>query len=239
MKKPPGVVLYDGPSILDGEPIIVIATFQSQNAKTGNMLQTWIMRKDIHPEEARHAGADVSVCGDCPHRGIIKDGRNIQRSCYVAIEKAPSNIWKSFHRGSYPAYDKDLHKSLFHHRSIRWGAYGDPCLIPEQVVVHISALVDAHTGYTHQWRDPRFIWAQAYFQASCDSLHDYFDASHNGWGTFRVVPKEPANEVRWAGVHCPADQRKGEVHCFSCKMCNGSNQRHVWIPAHGRGAAHV
>ena len=237
-KSPAGVVLYDGPSILDGQPIIIIATFKSQNAKTGDMIQTWIMRKDIHPLDAIHAGADSSVCGSCPHRGIVEDGRNSKRSCYVAIEKAPSNIWKSYHKGNYVPYDSSTVK-YFQGRKIRWGAYGDPSLIPESVVSFLSLMCEGHTGYTHLWRDPRFAWAKAYFQASCDSLRDYMDASTTGWGTFRVVPKEPANDVRWAGVHCPADQRKGDVFCLSCTMCNGKTSRHVWIPAHGRGAVHV
>jgi len=33
-----GVVLYEGPSMLDGEPIVVIATLKSSNIKTGNMV---------------------------------------------------------------------------------------------------------------------------------------------------------------------------------------------------------
>jgi hypothetical protein len=43
-----GVVLYEGPSELDGKPIVVVATFNSVNDKTGNMVQTWIIRSDMH-----------------------------------------------------------------------------------------------------------------------------------------------------------------------------------------------
>jgi hypothetical protein len=35
-----GVILYDGPSMLDGEPIVVIATLETSNRKTGQMVQT-------------------------------------------------------------------------------------------------------------------------------------------------------------------------------------------------------
>ena len=54
MSNPNGVVIYDGPSLIDGKPILCILTVlirKSKNPKTVNMLQTWIVRKDIHPWE--------------------------------------------------------------------------------------------------------------------------------------------------------------------------------------------
>jgi hypothetical protein len=86
MQKPNGLVLYRGPSQLDGAPIIVVATGiagASRNAKTGDLIQTWILREDISPTEAVKTGADASICGTCPHRGTISEGKNIGRSCYV------------------------------------------------------------------------------------------------------------------------------------------------------------
>ena len=54
-----GVVLYDGPSKLDrSKNVIVIATFSSQNRKTGDMIQTWILVKDHTPVAASKIGAD-------------------------------------------------------------------------------------------------------------------------------------------------------------------------------------
>ena len=53
-----GVILYEGPSLLDGEPIVAILTglrSSSCNRKTGAMLQTWIMRADVSPAEAGEA----------------------------------------------------------------------------------------------------------------------------------------------------------------------------------------
>lgn len=64
-----GYVLYDGPSAFDGEPIIVVATLASENVKTGGMVQTWVLRKDMSPQEAIDTGGDYSICGDCVHRG--------------------------------------------------------------------------------------------------------------------------------------------------------------------------
>lgn len=47
-----GMIIYRGPSLLDGAPIVAIATGldgKHRNSKTGNMVQTWIMRDDIAP----------------------------------------------------------------------------------------------------------------------------------------------------------------------------------------------
>ena len=52
MPNPNGRILYEGPSMLDGAPIVVIATGfaeRSGNDKTGAMIQTWILRADIPP----------------------------------------------------------------------------------------------------------------------------------------------------------------------------------------------
>ena len=84
-----GFIFYRGKSPIDGAPLIGIATLTSDNRKTGDMVQTWILREDISPTMARSTGADRSFCGDCPVRG----------PCYVNWGQAPLNIWKTYHRG--------------------------------------------------------------------------------------------------------------------------------------------
>ena len=67
-----GVIIWEGASAIDGAPIRVIATglkTSSHNAKTGDLIQTWILRADMTPQEAVDSGADESICGGCPHRG--------------------------------------------------------------------------------------------------------------------------------------------------------------------------
>jgi hypothetical protein len=63
MKKPSGVILYQGPSLLDGAPIVVIATGlnASSNSKTGDMVQTHIIRADMLPMDAIYNGEDSVV----------------------------------------------------------------------------------------------------------------------------------------------------------------------------------
>ena len=81
--KQKGFILYDGPSVLDGAPIVVIATLETSNAKTGAMVQTWILRGDIEPHQAVKTGEDASVCGNCPQR------HNTGGACYVMTHQAP------------------------------------------------------------------------------------------------------------------------------------------------------
>ena len=66
-------IIYKGPSLLDGKPIVVIATYSTRNPKTGNALQTYILCEKIDPREASKTGADYSICGDCNLRGTPTD----------------------------------------------------------------------------------------------------------------------------------------------------------------------
>lgn len=49
MSKPRGFIFYRGFSPVDGAPIVGIAVLKSKNTKTGNMIQTYILRVDVHP----------------------------------------------------------------------------------------------------------------------------------------------------------------------------------------------
>ena len=49
-------IIYQGPSLLDGLPIVAIATYSDKNTKTGKVLQTYIMRSDISPLDASKTG---------------------------------------------------------------------------------------------------------------------------------------------------------------------------------------
>jgi hypothetical protein len=239
MKKPNGVVLYRGPSMLDGAPIVVIATGiakRSRNGKTGDIVQTWILREDMSPKDAVNSGDDASICGNCPHRGtlvtVIKNGvevtKNVNRSCYVTIFQAPRNIWSSYHRGIYRAYQEgDLAG-----RKVRLGAYGDPAAVPASVWQDVLATASGWTGYTHQWREHDAL--QAYVMASCDTMQDYIDAKTAGWRTFRV--RAATDPMASLEIKCPASAEAGKrTSCASCLLCGGTSKlaKDIAIIAHG------
>ena len=56
------MIVWQGVSELDGvTPVVVLASFESANVKTGNMVQTWILRADIAPNVAIREGSDTAV----------------------------------------------------------------------------------------------------------------------------------------------------------------------------------
>ena len=81
-----GLVLWSGPSALNGYPIVVVATFASSNRKTGDMIQVWVLTADKAPIDAYKDGTDDAVCGDCKHRQSLGGG------CYVTIANAPQAV---------------------------------------------------------------------------------------------------------------------------------------------------
>lgn len=237
MPKPNGAVIYRGPSMLDGAPIVVIATGLakgSSNEKTGNgLVQTWIIREDVSPTDAVNSGADASVCGGCVHRGRIENGRNVGRSCYVTVFQAPLNVWKSYHRGIYAdATNADLGE-LFAGRGVRLGSYGDPAAVPLSVWSRAMARAAFHTGYTHQWS--RFPEMAQWCMASCDTPSERIQAKMLGFRTFRV--RGVAEIVEEREIVCPASKEAGfKTTCDLCKACGGLTAKakaDVVIAAHG------
>ena len=235
-RKPRGVIVDRGISPIDGAPYVSIATLHSENSKTGDMVQVFILRPDVHPLDAIASGDDRTICGDCPHRRRWSDELSrYVRSCYVYVGKSVGAVWRAFARGSYPEYDPTLHARYFRGRRIRWGAYGDPAILTESVVRDLTALADGHTGYTHQWRHSWAQWARGFFQASCDSFADYLAASDIGWRTFAVVPKGAAS---YSGKLCPATAADSQAQCLTCRLCDGA-KTDIYVEAHGLGATYV
>lgn len=232
-----GAILWEGKSAIDGAPIMLIATGlkkSSSNEKTGNLVQTWILRSDIHPQEAVDTGADESICGNCPHRGEIVDGKNKGRACYVTIFQAPRNIYETSKRGVYPRIKGDKARAILAGRNVRLGAYGDPAAIPFHVWARILADAARGTGYTHQWKacDSRFA---RYCMASADNAQEAIDAQAKGYRTFRVGT--PAEKIARGEFLCPASKEAGaKVNCAQCLACGGNsspNKSSVFIPVHG------
>ena len=225
MPTPNGYILYQGLSKFDGTPIVVIATLKTENKKTGDMIQTWILPQDQHPGVGFWEKTNQSIRGDCVH---LKD-----QSCYVNWGQAPTSVWKAYKRGSYPLLDAAGILAL-QGKKIRFGAAGDPAMAPAYIWKELAAMASEHTGYTHQWRQP---WAQdlkRYVQASCDSFKDYLDASAHGWKCFRVLRP---NETKQPGeVHCQAStEMDNKTDCATCHLCNGATAN-VTINVHGSRA---
>ncbi len=214
-RKVQGVVLHRGPSLLDGSPIVVVAVGldrKSKNAKTGAAVQTYILSdQGENPLQAVNSGADRSVCGDCPHRGL---------TCYVNLARAPLAVYRAVQRGSYPLFHPPAHLHLFAGRFVRLGAYGDPAAVPLRVWRLICGVATHWTGYTHQWRicDQEL---RHYCMASVETAHQRERAVAMGWRTFRVrLAQEPLEPGEFS---CPASEEEGRrLTCEQCGACDGA-----------------
>lgn len=246
MSRSLGYVLWEGPSRLDGTPIVAIATGlglrASSNRKTGDMVQVWILPASVDPLTAVRTGDDAAVCGDCPLRGI---GGNA-RACYVTMHQAPLAVWRTWKAGRY----KPAPRSLRFRLPLRWGTYGDPAALPASVVARWTRRADAGwTGYSHSWRTlkgrDRAV-LRSTVMASCDSAQDERDAAALGWRTFRIVPDDGGRSLRRRRtdptlpkvVHCPA-VATGST-CGECQLCDGAHgptdrRRSIVLEAHGPG----
>lgn len=232
-----GVVLFEGPSQIDGAPIVCVATGfdqPSMNHKTGPMVQTWILRRDVSPEAAVADGSDVSVCGDCKLRGIVQrlpNGEQVNRyrGCYVFVGQAPQKVWDAWRAGYYLGQRETLNdlEVLLRGRMVRFGSYGDPCAVPIEywrgAMLALIGTGGGWTGYTHQWQDLRFKEYRSLLMASVDSEAERKLASSMGWRTFRVAATgaPPAKEE----FHCPASAEEGyRKTCRECMACDGSKK---------------
>lgn len=248
----PGFIFYEGPSRIDGAPIVGVATWESKNAKTGDLVQTWILRADVNPIQAINTGADSSICGDCPFRGklvkppenskasLLYESTNVERNCYVTVGQAPLQIYHTYRAGNYPLLS-DRAAIKFANKGLRYGAYGDPVAIPMRHWKPLARYCTgrSHPGYTHQWRERKFQPWRRFLMASTASAEENDLAHAKGWRTFRMI--KDVSEMRHGEFLCPASEEAGfRLTCNTCGACNGRHsdldQRHsVAICPHGGG----
>ena len=224
MKKPTGYTIFEGKSPITGDDIIAVITLKSTNIKTGNMASMWILHKDLSPIEASKQGKDESICGMCPHR------HNLGGACYVTLFQAPLQVWKSYHKGNYPKVN-DM--SIFEGMSVRFGAYGDPNVIPIDILVQLKSVVKNSTSYTHQWKtesDNESL--KAVSMASVDNKAEAKLAIENGWRYFRVT-NDISDIDKATEIVCP-NTTKG-IQCIDCGLCKGNTikAKNIVIEVHG------
>ena len=216
-----GVTLYDGPSMFTGRPIIAVATFESDNEKTGNMITIWIMPRDISPSEALRNGSDVDVCNHCGHRMTI-DGVRHTRTCYVNMQVVVDR-WYAFHRGEYPHVTPgtDLWRAVLADRVSRYGGWGDIASLPFDRVQAIAGSVANWTAYTHSafTCDQRL---RAFAMASVETEDQYFAAVAMGWRPYR--PIKHGAPLLPGEILCPGTPEAGKrTTCEACLLCNGKH----------------
>jgi hypothetical protein len=218
-----GYIAYEGASAINGKPIKAIVTgtkTASDNRKTGDMLQLWIMPVNSKPSDSVKNGDDASVCGECPHRPLLAKATG-NAPCYVNVGQAPNGIFKADYPTEAPKWKKTRPWAKVRNAPMRLGAWGDPAALPFDVAQGL--ITRKHTGYTHQWRntDQRF---KEILMASADSEAEALEAQAMGWRTFRVrKAHEPLLENE---IACPASKEAGyKTQCAQCGLCAGAGRK--------------
>lgn len=216
MAKPLGLILYDGPSLINGKRIIMIATGfkrKSRNKKTGDMIMTWILCADKDPMAANRCGDDVAVCSSCKHRHF--------RSCYVNLAHGPHHVYKAWLDGAYTEMDSNdpFIKELFSERYLRVGSYGEPTAVPADIWKNLSSYSLGFCGYTHRWKTCSTDYRD-FCMASCDTEEEVLNALVRNWRPFYVCQDDDKMLPRF--FSCPASKEAGrKTTCQSCGACQG------------------
>ncbi|QLE46438.1 hypothetical protein FD723_40210 (plasmid) [Nostoc sp. C052] len=225
-KKSNGFVLWEGPSLIDGNPIVVIVTginTASRNIKTGDMLQSHILVRNTNPIEALLQEQDYSICGNCPLRRKI---------CYVDL-RGTGQVWAKYKRGGYPQLNDNILQIIkYQQEYLRLGTYGDPAATPLKVWEPLINHVSGYTGYTHQWANCEPGW-KSLLMSSVESIPLKQQANSMGWRTYRILSKGEApleDEIlckNYLDTH---------IHCEQCLLCNGGKGKNIAVPVHGWGS---
>ena len=230
------IILYQGASLINGEPIVALAQSDSTNKKTGNMIQTFILDATVDPLEASRTGKDASICGSCPHRGTPNNndkGQATNRTCYVTLAHAPLGKYKAYKKGVYGTKTATL-KEIAEFGSlqgVRLGTYGDPCAVPNNTWKALTSKALYSTAYTHAAINPM----PESIMTSTDNLKQSIDAWSRSERTFRVISHVDQLYKR-REILCPASEEMGKrATCASCKLCGGAsvNAKSIAIVAHG------
>ena len=238
-KKALGYIVYEGPSELDGSPIVVIINkikAASKNAKTGALVQSFIIRSDINPVEALKTGDDAAICGHCIHRPSLAAYTGAP-PCYVNVGRSVASVYKAYKRGSYTKASPGEVALYLTGLKLRIGTYGDGAAAPIDVWQQLTQFTADHVGYSHQWLNPSFdheAWGKL-VMASADTIDEAAQANLYGMRVFRVsigTDKNPGE------VSCPASAEGGKkTTCENCMLCAGTSKaaKDIVIADHALG----
>lgn len=167
---------------------------------------------------------DGAVCMDCPFS--VSNGAKLS-ACYThkvmqysGFLSSLKSIGKSYPNwDDIPTLDRAMQEQIIkqsYGKYVRFGSYGEPSLIPIELVRGIVYVAKSWTGYTHQWNQkPEYA---EYLMASVHTKAMEEIARRKGWRSFIATP------TKIEGVtNCPASKEQGfKSHCSKCGLCSGT-----------------
>lgn len=218
----------------DGENLLVVRIGKTTNKKialpTEKVVQTYtfsmaqvryVQQCDIDAvkvEQKKFFALDGSNCLDCPLSGNSGNGKCYTHK-YMQFSGFISMLRSIIRQGWADRLDPEMRADICkwcEGNFVRFGTYGEPSLLPIDLVGDMVLGAKSWTGYTHQSRKP---WAQPYKAFFMASAHSDKDAvSMTGWRSF--IAEEDTTQTD--AVQCPASaESKYASHCSKCGLCSG------------------
>ena len=191
--------------------VYCLLTMRTSNRKLGDMFQVWFL-----PATGTDAIYQRENCWDCALRPIAAGGNG---GCYVD-RRSLQALWSQIDRQEVPLWAGET--DIFHGRKVRFGAWGDPVLLPLAIVERIVGACSGHTGYTHFWRLPQYQAYSRYYMASVHSAREAHEAHELGWRYYLVSRRPvPQEQLPMRTITCPNE--KTGVTCERCPVpCDGA-----------------
>lgn len=214
---------------LDNDNVFVVSKAKTSNKKISDgsaLVQTYTFSKDQWLLATTSKGfgmknffaLDSSNCLDCPYSGNQGEG-----GCYTHKFNQYVGFLSSL-RSIKPSDLTELNEEKFtiiidmcRDSYVRFGTYGEPSLLPDNLVDSMVNSAKNWTGYTHQWDKN---WASNYskwFMASVHNQDEAVNAKSKNYRSF--IASKIGNEK---AVTCPASAEAGfKSNCASCGLCSG------------------
>ena len=204
--------------------IQVLATSKSTNRKFGAAIQLWIVPRSKTVTDSRRDKSDAKIQG----KGC-KLASN--KGCYVGSYYVDATQRAHWRRDETPATVAQIIK-LVSGKFVRFGAYGNPSLIPLRIMRLIVKHASGYAGYFHDWHlmtPAKATNYGKYLMASCEP-DNRADAQKLGLRTFTT--RNATDPIPGNDIDCPSSRG---VQCSDCQLCSGTSKkaRSISIPIHG------
>jgi len=196
--------------IADGKPLVQTYTFSMEQWQLATTHKGFGMKAFF--------ALDASNCLDCPFSGNQGEGGCYTHKFnqYVGFLSMLRTI-KPFELTPLD-YDKKMAiNDMCYDTYVRFGTYGEPSLLPLDLIKDMADMASSYTGYTHQWKKD---WAKGYGDYFMASTHSQFQADVARKLDYRsFIATEDGTEN---AVVCPASNEAGfKSNCAACGLCSG------------------